>query len=186
MLMRMRMRIRVQMLLLWCVALTPGCMSLKQPPQAARPIGMVDGIAPLSFDGTFYFGGQPTRDGLSHLAERGVRTVINLRTADEMADADFAEAAAVVDLGMDYIHLPITGATLNRDSVTKLKEHLGTMRPPALIHCRSSNRVGALWALYLYHELDIELDAAIEYGRQAGLTSPALVENVRDSVINSR
>lgn len=53
--------------------------------------------------------GQPSEADLRTLAATGTACVINMRTADEMADVEFDEKAAVEALGMRYLHLPVSG-----------------------------------------------------------------------------
>ncbi len=56
-----------------------------------------------------FFGGQPTPEDLKGMAERGVKTVINLRTPDEdQPELPLDRAAAEAEaLGMKYVHIPV-------------------------------------------------------------------------------
>src|SRR5437870_10580990 len=60
-----------------------------------------------------YRGAQPTEEGFQYLARIGVRTVINLREADERARA---EEVVVRAAGMKYVNVPMTGLTPPTDS----------------------------------------------------------------------
>src|SRR6266496_4441470 len=55
-----------------------------------------------------YRGGQPTDEGFQYLSTIGVKTVIDLREADERSKA---EEDAVTAAGMKYINVPMTGLT---------------------------------------------------------------------------
>src|SRR5262245_56284120 len=65
-------------------------------PLASKDIPRFQMIAPM-----LYRGGQPERDGFAFLKQNGIKTVINLRTDND-------EEAVVRDLGMNYIHIPIS------------------------------------------------------------------------------
>jgi protein tyrosine phosphatase (PTP) superfamily phosphohydrolase (DUF442 family) len=73
---------------------------------------------------------------------------------------------------MDYLNLPIAGAsdlTLeNTKAMEKLIARIG--ETPALIHCASGNRVGALMALRASWIDDLGEEAALQIGRDYGLT----------------
>lgn len=138
--------------------------------------------SPIPFDEAHFAGGQPTREELAQLAREGVRTVINLRAPGETVDYD--EPAEAKRLGMRYATLPIAGAgDLDRERI----QHFGRMLEEArreggvLIHCASSNRVGAMVALDEALNRGRSLDSALERGRAAGLASlePAVVAMIQ-------
>lgn len=131
-------------------------------------------------DGKVYFAGQPTVEALREAPERGIKQVVNLRTAPEMTGVSgFDEAAVVADLGMAYTTIPITPASLSYTDADRLKEILDKTSDPVMLHCGSSNRVGALWALYLHRYRGFDLDEAIRRGQDAGLRSPTLIEAIK-------
>jgi tyrosine-protein phosphatase SIW14 len=95
-----------------------------------------------------YRGGQPTDEGFQYLAKIGVRTVVDLREADERAQA---EERAVTGAGMTYVNVPMTGLTPPSESeVAKLLAILeDTSAGPVFVHCqRGADRTGAVVAAY--------------------------------------
>ena len=112
-------------------------------------------------------GGQPTLEELAKAAEAGYTTVITLRRDGEI---DWDEKAEVEKLGMRFVHLPIGREDVTEESARALAEALET-EGPVLLHCGSGNRVGALLALKAFHVDGKDADAALEFGREAGLTS---------------
>ena len=76
--------------------------------------------------------------------------VIDLRTAAE-GSAD--EQAQMLDAGITYYNLPIGRAGLPAGSsaefATLLQAH---KNQPVVVHCRSGNRAGLLWATHLIDE----------------------------------
>ncbi len=158
----------------------PGCArSLHQASFAsAKPIADC-GVRNLSHDGDVYFGGQPTAEALHDAQKKGVKVVVNLRSTREVKALDFDEAALVKQLGMEYVAIPITPSTFGPGQADDLKAVLRKTPGPILIHCASSNRVGALWALYLNRHRGVAVDKAIALGRKAGMRSEILVDKIR-------
>ncbi len=111
------------------------------------------------------------RPGAEHFAlakSRGVRRVINLCPHTEPCGYD--EPALIAELGLDYRNIPIAGAAdLTADNARALDAALADAEGAVLVHCASSNRVGALFALRAFHLQGQSAEAALEIGRAAGL-----------------
>ena len=113
-------------------------------------------------------GGQPTPDQLAEAAAAGYKTVISLRRDGEI---DWDEKGKVEELGMQFIHMPIGSEDLDAEHAAALAEALAKEEDqPILLHCGSGNRIGALIALNAYHHEGKDLEAALEAGREAGMT----------------
>ncbi|MFQ5490054.1 MAG: beta-lactamase hydrolase domain-containing protein [Phycisphaerae bacterium] len=153
----------------------------KAPVALAQPVTDWAGLERLFQDGDIFFGGQPTAEALEAAPQRGIKVVVNMRSAPEIKALDFDEPALVRRLGMEYVAIPVTPSTFGPDDADRLKDVLRKTAGPVLLHCGSSNRVGAVWALYLYRHRGIALDDAIKLGRKAGLRSERLVETIRQS-----
>jgi len=126
---------------------------------AAGKVTPVDGVTST---------GQPDEAALKIFADSGYVAVIDLRTAEEERGID--EVTAVEAAGMEYVSLPIAGATaVNFENAARLDEYLAGIDGPVMIHCGVGNRVGALLALRqsLKGEDD---ETAIAYGKAGGLT----------------
>jgi uncharacterized protein (TIGR01244 family) len=121
-------------------------------------------------------GGKPSADALRQLKAEGFKTVVDLRTEGE----GIAEEKAVVEeQGLRYVSVPLTAATLKLDDVLAVKRVIDDESAgPVLLHCASSNRVGAVIAVIAARS-GKPLDQALDEGRAAGLTSPALVDAVK-------
>ena len=115
-------------------------------------------------------GGQPTKEELKALKEAGIKTVVNLRPRDEI---DWNEEETVLQLDLNYIHLPISGSkditAENASRLTKAIEKNSS--EPLYVHCGSGNRVGALIAISEYHKNGSDIEAAISEGKRWGLKS---------------
>jgi tyrosine-protein phosphatase SIW14 len=95
-----------------------------------------------------YRGGQPSDEGFQYLSKIGVRTVIDLREADQRSQA---EERVVTAAGMTYVNVPMTGLTPPTErEVAKLLAILeDTSSGPVFIHCqRGADRTGAVVAAY--------------------------------------
>ncbi len=121
--------------------------------------------------------GQPDEAGFRAAVASGVHGVVNLRPAAEM---EWDEAALLASLGVDYLQIPVAGpADLSQDNARTLnawmQAHAGQK---VLVHCASSNRVGALLALGAFLQ-GSSADEALQLGRAAGLTRmEPLVQNL--------
>lgn len=129
-------------------------------------VDLMNGAQPLPGITT---SGQPDETSLQSLAQAGFVTIIDLRAVDE--DRGFDEKSAVEGLGMNYISLPISGAdAINFENASLLDETLSGIDGPVLVHCASSNRVGAL--LSLREKMHgASADEALRLGTEAGLSS---------------
>ena len=112
--------------------------------------------------------GQPDEAGFKVFADNGYAAVIDLRTEGE--DRGLDETAVVEELGMEYVALPIGRGDITFEKAAELRRVLDQYDEPVLLHCGSSNRVGALLALQEYAESG-DLEASLEAGREAGLKS---------------
>ena len=93
-------------------------------------------------------GGQPTDEGLQHLAKLGVKTIVDLR---EAGDRSKAEERVVTAAGMKYVNVPMTGLTPpTDDEITRLLAMLeDNTAGPVFVHClRGADRTGAVIAAY--------------------------------------
>lgn len=112
-------------------------------------------------------GGQPTAEGLAGLQEAGFDTVITLRLADEVS---WDEGAAVAELGMNYVSIPVSGAEGMTFENAALLEAALSNSTRAVVHCGSGNRVGGLFALRAFEAGEITVEAALVVGAEHGLT----------------
>jgi uncharacterized protein (TIGR01244 family) len=115
-------------------------------------------------------GGQPAPADWAALKAQGVTMVVNLRPDSEMAGRN--EAAEVAAAGMAYVGIPVAdAAAVDEDNARRLWTLLKATGAPAFVHCASGNRAGALLALGAAHSGGMTPEAALEFGRKAGLAS---------------
>ena len=112
--------------------------------------------------------GQPTPEQIQTLADSGIRHVISLRAAGEI---DWDESGLVNAAGMEFHSIPVANADdVTSENARKLDQLLAQLDgQPVLLHCGSSNRVGALRAR-IAHDDGASLEDALAEGRRWGMT----------------
>jgi uncharacterized protein (TIGR01244 family) len=127
--------------------------------------------------------GQPSDEALADIQKAGFKTVINLRTAEE---GSVVEAPKVEALGLEYHNIQWGSAGITKEQFDQFEKILGdSANRPVLIHCASSNRVGAMW--YLHQVLGEGKDeaTALEEARKAGM-KPNLEAKAKEFVEKNR
>ncbi len=94
-----------------------------------------------------YRGAQPSDEGFQYLAKLGVKTVIDLREADQRSKA---EEALVTAAGMKYVNVPMMGLAAPTDA--EISRILGILEGDGgtvFVHCkRGADRTGVVIAAY--------------------------------------
>ncbi len=120
-----------------------------------------------------FVAGQPTERALREMKARGVTTVVNLRTPEEMRSAvKFDEPALIAELGMKYVYLPVRGNEefpYSPATLAKFAEAMSSANGKVLLHCTIAWRASHLWAAYLIKERGIPVDEALANARAINL-----------------
>ncbi|SMF25646.1 c-type heme family protein [Pseudobacteriovorax antillogorgiicola] len=124
-------------------------------------------------------GGQPDEDDFKSFKSWGVVRVINLRVPGEKNFVAEEEAWAK-SAGMEYLSLPVAGKDISLEQSLALKKLLGGQKK-TLLHCSSSNRVGALLAINRFLFEPMSTKEALAYGEKHGLKS---LEEMTKGVLN--
>jgi len=151
---------------------TGGVKSIQIPGVAVASESAADGVV---------FAGQPTKETLEAAAKKGIKVVINLRRPEEMTKLTLDEKTTAESLGMKYLNVPMSTSLPKDDALKSVLDLLADGKNnPVLLHCASSNRAGAIWALYSGTRKGESADAAIADGKAAGMTNEALEHIVRN------
>lgn len=127
-------------------------------------------ITKLHTLGGVFLASQPKPEDFEQAKKGGVKTVINLRHADEIKEFDEKEVVEALEL--NYVSLPWNGPEeLTDDIFDQSRELLKTAEKPILLHCGSANRVGALWIPYRVLDGGITLEEATAEAKTVGLKS---------------
>jgi len=116
--------------------------------------------------------GQPSDEAWADIKKAGFKAVINFRTPEE---GSLEEKPKVEAQGMEYFNIPIGSDGFTTEQVELFSKILGDSDArPVLVHCASSNRVGAMWLLHQVLDEGEDETAALAEAKKAGLTSEAL------------
>lgn len=126
-------------------------------------------------------GGQPWPKHFEALKTAGVEVILDIR--DPMEPRPFDEPTLVASLGMKYVNVPMSAATLTDETMERIVGVLRTNHErPVLFHCQSGNRVGGAMIAYLMLDHGVEEEAAITSAMRMGLRTADYVEWALDYV----
>jgi uncharacterized protein (TIGR01244 family) len=138
----------------------------------------------LCLNENFATAGQPKAEAFAKLAKQGFRAVLNLRTAEEGAEA---ERELVEKAGMRYLNIPVVTANPKPEQVPEfIKAVKEPANQPMLIHCGGAQRVGAFWVIYRVSEQGWPEEKALEEATKIGLTRPELIKFAKDYIASRR
>ncbi len=125
---------------------------------------------------------QPSAAHFEAAHKGGVSMAINFRPAREQAGLN--ESAIATDAGMTYCNVPYSGPVDLTDEVLDQGRAAivaaETNASPALMHCRTGNRVGPAWAAYRVLDKKMPIEAAIAEAHTVGMVDPLLESMLRD------
>lgn len=105
--------------------------------------------------------GQPTAEELKQIKEYGIGTVINLAESD----AEHAlphEDKICLDVGLNYIQLPISWETPSSDQCLLLLDLVNHLLESQMVwvHCSNNSHVSSLMYLYRQYFMDVDIATA--------------------------
>lgn len=110
---------------------------------------------------------QVTSAQLQQAAKEGFKSVLNLRSPLEEGfvsdEQQQAEAA-----GLQYVNLPLKPDGMSNAVADQILQQIDRLPKPALIHCKSGLRSGAMALMYVATQEGMSADAAMEKGQQMG------------------
>ncbi|MEO8449974.1 MAG: hypothetical protein ABI647_09300 [Gemmatimonadota bacterium] len=119
--------------------------------------------------------GQPTPAHLEALKQAGVEIILDIR--DPMEPRPFDEAALVRSLGMEYINVPVSSATLSDETMDRVLEVVrANQHRRMLFHCASANRVGGALIPHFILDRGMSEDDAVQAAMRIGLRAAELME----------
>ena len=139
-------------------------------PEPASPAGGAPGIAQFAAVDLKLAGGSvPSQAGLDWLAEKGYRTLVDLRESSEASPSFIAEATS---RGLRYIALPVSLKTLGKTQLDRYNFELaaGDARPLYFFDSKGA-RAGALWYIRRITTERISSQIAHREAEDLGLTA---------------
>lgn len=120
-------------------------------------------------------GGQPTDAQVRAAHAAGAVTLLDIR--DPMEPRPFDEPGLAGDLGLRYVNVPVSGATLDDATMGRILEVLrDKTAAPVLFHCASGNRVGGALIPYFMTDHGMTEDDAVELAMRVGLRGADLMQ----------
>lgn len=117
-----------------------------------------------------WLGAQPQAEDYAALKAAGVRRIINLRPAEEMATLDFDAQARANAAGLAYSVIPIAGnAGFTPAALEAFAKAMAETPNGLLLHCASGARAGHLYAAWLVRERGLSPQAAMAQVAPLGL-----------------
>ncbi|MEZ5978817.1 MAG: sulfur transferase domain-containing protein [Planctomycetota bacterium] len=121
--------------------------------------------------GDLWLTSEPSSTDLALAAKEGVHTFIDLRHDAETPDVDTGAVATAA--GLVYVNVPFGAPAELTDAIfDRVRAELSTAQRPAILSCKSSNRVGAVWLTYRVLDEGVPFETALEEARTAGLRTP--------------
>ncbi|MBD2339647.1 hypothetical protein H6G64_21990 [Calothrix sp. FACHB-156] len=117
--------------------------------------------------------GQINSEELKKLADEGYKSVLNLRSPDEIGFQS-SEQFYTQLLGLHYANLPIKITEINPSITTQVFQTISELPKPTLIHCDSSVRAIAMVLMYLATRQGMSLEQAFKQAENLGLLDDAI------------
>jgi protein tyrosine phosphatase (PTP) superfamily phosphohydrolase (DUF442 family) len=124
-------------------AVLAGEVSTNRPVSWARPV-MLDGVPNLHQVSTdLYRSAQPSAQGMRNLKQKGIATVVNLRSFHSDRDE-------IGETGLAYEHIYMKAWHPERKEIVRFLQIVtDSKRTPVLVHCQhGADRTGTMCALY--------------------------------------
>ncbi len=139
----------------------------------AKNVEVMSGGAWVTGEGVIV-SGQPTEETLRALAADGLKVVICLRTAREMADrkaVPFDEGALAKELGLEFVHVPLGGGqwTYSPSALKRVEEALARADGKALMHCTVGARASLMWAAHRASAGGLGIEEALGEAREMAM-----------------
>ncbi len=134
--------------------------------------GVANAAAPLP---NLLTGGQPSAGHLGALKNAGVTVILDIR--DPIEPRPFDEPATARQLGLEYINVPVSAATLDDPTLERILEVVrSNAGRPLLFHCASGNRVGGALLPHFILDHGMTEDDAIQAAMRIGLRGADILE----------
>lgn len=120
-------------------------------------------------------GGQPNAQQLRALKEAGGSIVLDVR--DPMESRPVDEPALVLQLGMEYVNIPVRAGSLDDATLERILAVLRRAGERTIFfHCGSGNRVGGALIPYFILDRRMTEEDAVDQAMRVGLRSAEIME----------
>lgn len=111
--------------------------------------------------------GQVTPEQLRQAAQEGFHSVLNLRAPEE--EGVLADEKAVAEkAGLSYVNLPVRKTEISDALATQVLTEIDNLPKPALIHCASGMRAGAMAFMHMATRQGLSAEDAMAKAQALG------------------
>ncbi len=111
--------------------------------------------------------GQVTPEDLQQAAQEGFKSVLNLRSPEEEGFMN-DEQQQTEKAGLQYVNIPVKPNDMSDELADQVLQGIDQLPKPALIHCKSGMRSGAMSLMYVAIQQGMTADEAMAIGKQNG------------------
>ena len=111
----------------------------------------------------------PDEAALRKAATSGMRSLVNFRTSGEKGLSLEEERRIADAAGLNYLHVPVSGDSLDAVQVDEFRRALDDLPQPVFLHCASGKRAAAMTLMALAADKGWDGDAALAEGRRRGI-----------------
>jgi uncharacterized protein (TIGR01244 family) len=145
----------------------------------------------IDIDDRFSVGkSHPTTHELKAIGQEGFASVVNLRTEQEKEQplSPAREAETVRQLGIGYLHYPVSSDSISPELVDGFRERIAQLPGPVFVHCKSGTRSGAFTMMHVASESGMPGDEALRKAKEMGFEcdSVELEQFVKDYIDQHR
>ncbi|HEY9639672.1 MAG TPA: sulfur transferase domain-containing protein [Coleofasciculaceae cyanobacterium] len=105
--------------------------------------------------------GQITPDQLQQMTEAGYKSVLNLRSPNEMGFASNEQQNTKL-LGLQYFHIPTQPRAINLEIALQIIEQINSLPKPLVLHCDNGLRSATLAVVYVYVKQGMAIEQAFQ------------------------
>ncbi|MBD2075755.1 phosphatase [Phormidium sp. FACHB-592] len=116
----------------------------------------------------FSAGGQPTPVDLKQLADQGFKSVVNLRSSNEVG-ALVDEQQQAENVGLQYVNVPLQPTEANADLTAAVLAAVELLPTPVFFHCGAGGRASAAALITFATQQKLSRKAVLEKAATLGI-----------------
>lgn len=111
--------------------------------------------------------GQVTLEQMQQASQEGFKSILNLRSPQEEGFLSDEQQQAE-NAGLEYVNVPVKPDGMSDELADRVLQQIDQLPKPALIHCKSGMRSGAMTLMYVAIQQGMAADEAMQKGKQMG------------------
>jgi uncharacterized protein (TIGR01244 family) len=111
--------------------------------------------------------GQVTPEELQQAVQAGFKSVLNLRSPSEEGFVS-NEPQQAKNAGLEYVNVAVKPDGMSDELADQVLQTIDQLPKPAVLHCKSGMRSGAMALMYVAIQEGLTADEAMQQGKQMG------------------